>query len=108
LRHYCDILNNKKLIINQLIKNKIFLKNYPVALANDIVHPGYFRNITIQLYRKIIYHANPKTLKITIKSTVNIFSVESKSTMDLHRSPETRHQPASLSQNTKKINIDQL
>jgi len=42
------------------------------------------------------------------KSTEKSFSVDNKSTMNLHRSTETRYQLISLSEKHKKINIDQL
>ena len=39
---------------------------------------------------------NPKILKIVIKSTVNIFSVDIKSTINFHKSAERRYQLALL------------
>ena len=49
-----------------------------------------------------------KNMKIRKKSTENFFSVDNRSTINFHKTSQTRHQLISLLKNHKKINIDQL
>ena len=78
----------------------------PVIFHTDILMIGpacYIFKIN-----KIFHAKTPKTMKIQIKSTENIFSADSKSTMNFQKSPETRYQLTLLFKNPKNINIVQL
>ena len=97
--------------INKLIDFKIIPEECDIRLSGLFLNEAFSNHLSASyIYKSDTINSpkNPKIMKTLIKSTVKSFSADKKSTMNFHKTPETRYQLTSLSQNPKKINIDQL